>query len=498
MTRDPARRLHRRYLGALIVVAFLAILNQLLVQPPLLHLATDAPVINVAGRQRMLSQRLAKAALALEISRDPQEQALRRQELEQVLVLWTNAHDELRLGQLSGSRNSLEVRSAFDELQPDFDRIRDAAFRLLRVQFRGEDPSRPTREALATILASEGRYLERMDRIVGLYEHETSGRVAQLLWTGRVVTVLILALLVATGLLVLRPATRLIERQIQDLRAAQEDLEHRVQERTRELELAAGERSIAETRTRELVEQFSHVARTNTIGEMASGLAHELNQPLGAIANYTEGCLVALESPEPALGDLRLALEKVLGTTLRAGQIIQRIRRFVTRHGLERERFAPNPLVEEVEALFRDEAERRGIALQLDLAPGLPYLWGDPVQVQQVLVNLTRNAIDALSAAKPQQPTVVMQTRPADSGGVEFHVHDNGEGIPREQRDLIFDAFFSTRAEGMGMGLAISRTIVEAHGGRLAVESEPGAKTSFKFTLPPFGDDHAQTHGLHR
>jgi C4-dicarboxylate-specific signal transduction histidine kinase len=202
---------------------------------------------------------------------------------------------------------------------------------------------------------------------------------------------LILVALAAIGVLVVRPASELIRRQVEELRRARDELEDRVRQRTRELEIAAD-------RHQALVEQFSHVARTTTIGEMASGLAHELNQPLGAIANYAEGCLVELASARPAVHDVTIALEKLLAATLRAGKIIERIRKFVTRHESRRELFEPNGIVDDVEVIFRDDVGQRGIALTLDLAPDLPKLSGDPVQIQQVLVNLVSNAFDAIAS----------------------------------------------------------------------------------------------------
>ncbi len=153
-------------------------------------------------------------------------------------------------------------------------------------------------------------------------------------------------------------------------------------------------------------------------------------------------------------------------------------------------------MVEEVQAIFRDEGGQRSVALTLDLAPDLPRLSADVIQIQQVLVNLVRNAFDAIASAQPLNPTVLIQTKRAASGGVEFCVTDNGEGIDQERLTRVFDAYFSTRAGGMGMGLAISRTIIEAHQGRIAVASVPNVGTTFRFTLPAADDDG--TNSLHR
>jgi two-component system sensor kinase FixL len=132
------------------------------------------------------------------------------------------------------------------------------------------------------------------------------------------------------------------------------------------------------------------------------------------------------------------------------------------------------------------------------LAPDLPSLWGEPIQIEQVLVNLLRNAQESLAQSQTPSPTLVIWARPTDTDGVEFGVRDNGEGIPADRLDRIFDAYFSTRADGMGMGLAISRTIVEAHQGQFFVESEPGVQTTFRFRLPAARPDHERADRLHR
>jgi two-component system sensor kinase FixL len=144
------------------------------------------------------------------------------------------------------------------------------------------------------------------------------------------------------------------------------------------------------------------------------------------------------------------------------------------------------------------EVRQRGVRVVHDLAPGLPYLQGDPVQVQQVFVNLARNSLESLAQSQTAEPELVVRTRPADDGGVEFAVIDNGEGIPPERLGRVFDANFSTRAGGMGMGLAICRTIVEAHHGRFLVESDPGVRTTFRFLLPADRGDHDRPDRLHR
>lgn len=488
-----AEALGRKYRIALAIVGLLVVGNQALVEPYLVQLMTDAPLINLAGRQRMLSQRLAKAALAL--ARDPAEPARPYLvEMQETLDLWSASQDRLLRDATPASMtrpSTAAARKALQDLEPAFSRIRDGAGRMIRAAGRQPPDRDEVRDGLAVILAHEEDYLGRMDRIVQLHERAARARVAELRRLGWTVTGLILAILVGIGVFILRPAARLIRRQILELRQARAELEDRVAERTRELE-AAGERH------RNLVEQFSRVARTTTIGEMASGLAHELNQPLGAIANYAEGCLVELASPHPDLAEVRAALDRLLRTTLRAGQIIDRIRKFVTRHESKHQRFDLNQTVEEVREILRGEAGQRGIAVQLALAPDLPWVWGDPIQIQQVLVNLARNGFDAIAAAQPPDPMLVMQTRRAESGAVEVAIIDNGEGIEPDDLQRVFEAYFSTRAGGMGMGLAICRTLVEAHEGRIAVESSRGIGTTFHLTLPGTSSDDGAASCLHR
>jgi signal transduction histidine kinase len=488
-----AENFDRKYRTALAVVMVLVVGNQVLVQSYLMRLTTDAPLINIAGRQRMLSQRLAKAALAFDRGGGEGANAA-LEEMRQVLGLWSASHEQLRQGDVGvarAGRNSAAVRDGLAALEPHFVTMRDAARRMIESGEGGRPDAARDRDGLAAILDHEAEYLWRMDHVVGIYEREAQGRIETFRRIGWVLTGLTLAALLAIGLLVFRPAARLIRRQVGELGQARDELEDRVRRRTRELEAAR-------ERHRTLLEQFSHVARTSAVGEMASALAHELNQPLGAIANYAEGCLIELDAPEPALGDVRDALQRLLAATMRSGRIIEQVRRFVTRQGPRREPFDPNLVVNEVAEILAVEAEQRGVAVSLDTAPGLPSLCGDPVQIQQVLVNLTRNALEAIVKSQTLKPELVISTRAADQGGVEFAVSDNGEGIPQDRLARVFDAYFSTRADGMGMGLAISRTIVEAHHGRLVAESDPGVRTTFRFQLPVTQPDDERADGLHR
>jgi two-component system sensor kinase FixL len=464
------------------------LINQLLVQPSLMQLMVDAPTINIAGRQRMYSQRIAKAALTLDRAADRAERDRRVSELKEVARLWAGAHETLQAGLSSPSlfsRPSRRLLQNFAAIEPSYSILKSSIASLIQSASGLEFDSALARQSLSRILEHENDYLQHMEAFVSLYERETRARVDRLLQTGWAVTGLILVVLLGIGRLILRPAGRMIEQQFRALAESRDELENRVRERTRSLQREVAERAVAEAKNLALLDMFSHAARTHTLGEMASGLAHELNQPLGAIANYTEGCLVMLDAPQPAVAEVRSALEKILATTLRAGQIIKRVRHFVTRRGLERQPFEANRLVEEVVDLLGAEAERRGIGLRMELAPELPCLHGDPAQIQQVLINLIRNAFEALAESKNEPKSVKIQTRKAEPGGVEFLVIDQGEGISADRLDRIFEPYFSTRAEGMGMGLAISRTIVEAHQGKFRVESVLDVETIFRFILPP-------------
>lgn len=482
---DP---LGRKYRLALAIAAATLLSNQLLVQPYLTRLATDAPLINVAGRQRMLGQRLAKAFLMLELEA-PADRRATLDEARGVLGLWVESQG--RLSDEAWAPRSAEIEEAREALRPHFEAIRDAARDLIAAREAGDDDPGRRGRALAVVLDHEAEYLRRMDTLVGLHEAAARGRVETARRVGWALTGVALAALVAIGRFVLRPAADVIRRQVADLERVRGELECRVRERTRELE-AAGRRH------RELVERFGHVGRTNAIGEMASSMAHELGQPLGAVANYAEGCLIALDAPEPDLGAVRDALRRLRASTMRAGRIIERVRDFVTKRPRPPEAVESGRVVADALEILEAELHRRDIAVQIDLAPDLPRVWGDPVQLQQVLVNLIQNSLQAFHRSQTLSPKLVVTTRRRGRDEVEFAVSDNGPGIAPEDLGLVFDTYFSTRADGMGMGLAICRSIAAAHQGNLTVESEPGIRTTFRFQVPADRPDHERTDGLHR
>ena len=247
------------------------------------------------------------------------------------------------------------------------------------------------------------------------------------------------------------------------------------------------ERQQTEARLQELQAELVHVSRLTAMGEMASALAHELNQPLSAIANYLRGArrLLEQDSDERA-GVLRTAMEKGAEQALRAGQIIRRLRDFVARGESERRVEDVKKLVEEASALALVGAKDRGVRVRFDFDPQGEFVLADKVQIQQVLLNLMRNAIESMEETEHRE--LVISTA-AGGGMVEVSVADTGAGISAEIREQLFQPFVTTKRQGMGVGLSISRTIVEAHGGSIAPQPNPGGGTIFSFTLPAVSKD---------
>lgn len=242
------------------------------------------------------------------------------------------------------------------------------------------------------------------------------------------------------------------------------------------------ERQRTEARLQELQTELVHISRLTAMGEMASALAHELNQPLSAIANYLKGAKRLLEGR--ADEDTRMAcgaMDKAADQSLRAGQIIRRLRDFVARGESERRVESVNKLIEEASALALVGAKEHGVRVRLQIDPIHDLILADKVQIQQVLLNLLRNAIEAV--AQSERRELVVSTKPAGGGMVEVSVADTGSGISSEVAPQLFQPFVTTKPQGMGVGLSISRTIIEAHGGQIWNEPNPGGGAIFKFTL---------------
>ncbi|HJW50700.1 MAG TPA: ATP-binding protein [Burkholderiaceae bacterium] len=241
------------------------------------------------------------------------------------------------------------------------------------------------------------------------------------------------------------------------------------------------DRKATEEIVRQQQEKVQLTSRLMTMGEMASSLAHELNQPLTAISNYSLGTVSRLRDGNVAAVELLPALEKTAGQAQRAGNIIRRIREFVKRAEPRRRPTPVTRIVEDAIGFAEIEAAKKQIAIRTCMPPDLPALDVDPILVEQLLLNLLKNSIDAMDGAVTRHIDLVVQQV---DDMAEFAVIDHGCGVPPEHRASLFQPFFSTKSDGMGMGLNICRSIVEFHQGRLTLEDNPGGGTVFRFTLP--------------
>ncbi|MEK9803713.1 MAG: PAS domain S-box protein [Curvibacter sp.] len=233
-------------------------------------------------------------------------------------------------------------------------------------------------------------------------------------------------------------------------------------------------------------ERLQATARLAKVGEMASRLSHELNQPLAAIASYATGTQNLLDQGVHSAADMRLAMHRIAEQAERAGKVIKSVHDFVRRRDQAREAIAPRQLIDAILPLVNLQARKLGVQVQLRLAPDLPTVYCDRTMVEQVLLNLARNGMQAMDqpGIRRRVLTLAVQRAPADARGIEFSVTDLGPGIAPEVAEQLFTPFFTTKAEGMGLGLSLCRTVIEQHGGTLAFAPHVPQGTVFAFTLP--------------
>ena len=244
------------------------------------------------------------------------------------------------------------------------------------------------------------------------------------------------------------------------------------------------ERKRAEEALHKAQTELAHITRVATLGEMTASIAHEVNQPLGAVVNNASACLRWLAGPVPNLEEARKSATLIIADGHRASEIIGRIRAFVKKAPPRKDWLDINETILEVIALARSEAQQSRVSLQTQLSKEVPLIRGDRIQLQQVILNLIINAIEAMSGISERPRELQVVTGKDNLQAVLVTVRDSGPGLDPDSLDHLFAAFYTTKPQGMGMGLAISRSIVEAHGGRLWATSNDSAGATFQFTLP--------------
>ncbi len=243
-------------------------------------------------------------------------------------------------------------------------------------------------------------------------------------------------------------------------------------------------RALAEEKARQREAELAHVVRLGTMGEMAAFFAHEITQPLSAIANYTRGCVRRLRAGGGSSEELVAAMEQAYGQAERAGEIIRRLRSFVRKQEPRLSMVNVNDLVQDVVGFVRAEAREKGITIRMELGDPMDPVMADKIQIEQVMLNLVRNAIESMNDNNSTRRELTVRTCMTTRTGVEVTVSDTGRGLAPDAAEHVFEPFFTTKANGMGMGLSISRSIIETHGGRLCATPGPEGGAVFTFRLP--------------
>lgn len=276
-----------------------------------------------------------------------------------------------------------------------------------------------------------------------------------------------------------------------ELRYARDELQLRVEERTADLKQSnqhllaeMEERQRAEDAYYEAQAELARVTRMSAMGALAASISHEVNQPLAAVVTNADACMMWLSSDPPNLEEARVAVDCIAQQGTRASEVVRHIRAMFTKATPERTSLRINELIGEVGTLIEGPAFRNQVTLQMELGDNLPCAVGDRVQLQQVIVNLILNGIEAMSNVAGRPRRLVVRSEMPNPGEVLVAVQDCGIGIAAKDEKRIFDAFFTTKDQGMGMGLSISHSIIEAHGGRLWASRNADYGATLQFTLP--------------
>ena len=455
-TAAPERSLRFRYVVGLALVASLTIASHIYVESMIQQQKGDAPIINQAGRQRMLSQKLAKATFVLNVARDSREQQAARQELADTLNLWQQSHSELTVGTASrrpAAKTNAEVAAAFAELESCYTLMRDAGFAILAAP----DDSSQLADNAAVIRANESEYLPRMNAIVGMLDQAARERVAALKNVERVLLLTTLVVLLLEAAFVFEPAARIIQRQFRLVESAR----HKAEE------------------TNRLKSQF------------LANMSHELRTPLNGVMGMLD-LLLQTEMTEDQVNDARVSRSSASSLLEIINDILDYSKIEAQQLELESVPFDLRSLVEEVASLGAAQVNNRPVEVVLHYPPELTRgAVGDPLRLRQILTNLLNNALKFT-----EEGHVILRARlmnQTDEGlQIKFSVEDTGIGIPADRVDSVFEKF--TQADGSttrkfggtGLGLGISNHLVRLMGGQIQVESEVGAGSCFSFqvTLP--------------
>jgi C4-dicarboxylate-specific signal transduction histidine kinase len=248
------------------------------------------------------------------------------------------------------------------------------------------------------------------------------------------------------------------------------------------------EHVLASEALREAQMELAHVTRVTMLGELAASIAHEVNQPLAGVIANAEACLRWLDRETPDLDAVRRSVEWVIDDGNRASEVIRRVRALANKTSIEKVPLDVNDLVREVITLVQRELTSHQVSLRMEVAPALPMILGDRIQLQQVMINLVMNGVEAMQSVTDRPRELVIRSRQDETQQVLVSVTDCGIGISAENADQLFNAFFTTKSSGMGMGLSICRSIMEGHGGRLWSTANVPHGATFQFTLPVNAD----------